>query len=270
MPRDIIYRPTGRALEYSPLAVNLYAGCSHGCLYPCYAPGCAHKKPEDFFGNPEPRKQVIEDLELQAAKWIGEKERVLLCFLTDPYQPIDRECQLTRQALEILHANGFPTAICTKGGSAAFRDFDLMRAGGTQFGQTICFKSEALREKWEPGATSIDNRLATLREAHDTGIYTWISIEPLIDLIEACKVIEAAAPYCDEFRVGGWNYTAETKGRDWKGCAETIRTVLRHSGRRSVMKCDLAKYLSDVHPGQQYRQSPPPPINPETLTGLKI
>jgi DNA repair photolyase len=30
----IIYEPKGRALEYAPLAVNLYRGCSHGCDYP--------------------------------------------------------------------------------------------------------------------------------------------------------------------------------------------------------------------------------------------
>jgi len=28
-----IYEPRGRAGEYAPLAVNLYKGCGHGCVY---------------------------------------------------------------------------------------------------------------------------------------------------------------------------------------------------------------------------------------------
>ena len=27
-----VYRPRGRALEYAPLACNVYRGCSHGCV----------------------------------------------------------------------------------------------------------------------------------------------------------------------------------------------------------------------------------------------
>ena len=42
---NVIYEPKGRAREYSPLACNLYMGCTHGCKY-CYAPACMHKKPE--------------------------------------------------------------------------------------------------------------------------------------------------------------------------------------------------------------------------------
>jgi DNA repair photolyase len=30
-----IYEPAGRAREYSPLALNHFKGCEHGCLY-CY------------------------------------------------------------------------------------------------------------------------------------------------------------------------------------------------------------------------------------------
>jgi len=35
----VIYEPKGMALEYAPLACNLYRGCQHGCRY-CYAPNC--------------------------------------------------------------------------------------------------------------------------------------------------------------------------------------------------------------------------------------
>ena len=34
---SIIYKPKGKALEYSELAANLYRGCGHACTY-CFAP----------------------------------------------------------------------------------------------------------------------------------------------------------------------------------------------------------------------------------------
>jgi DNA repair photolyase len=241
--RPIIYRPKGRALEYAPLAANLYDGCGHRCAYPCYAPGAMHKRAEAFFGDPRPRANVISDLARQAAQWPADKERVLLCFSCDPYQPIDDEHQLTRQALEILHRHGFPTSICTKGGTRAMRDFDVMRSGGTQFGQTICFYDEDLRRKWEPGASSIAHRFDALRAAHDRGIYTWLSLEPVIDLGEALLVIERATPYCDEFRVGRWNYNAEAKGIDWSAWARELHSALQASGRAFLVKDDLARFL---------------------------
>ena len=47
MKLDVVYVPKGAALEYAPLAVNLYTGCSHGCKY-CFAPACLHVTREEF------------------------------------------------------------------------------------------------------------------------------------------------------------------------------------------------------------------------------
>src|SRR3990167_3742067 len=94
---NIVYKPKGKALEYSPLAANLYTGCAHGCLY-CYAPSCMRMNRAEFYGNPRPRPNVIKLLEADCKKLAGCKDRVLLCFTCDPYQPIDDEHQLTRRA----------------------------------------------------------------------------------------------------------------------------------------------------------------------------
>ena len=40
-----IYTPKGPALEYAPLACNLYRGCAHGCLY-CYARASSKRSSE--------------------------------------------------------------------------------------------------------------------------------------------------------------------------------------------------------------------------------
>lgn len=117
---SIIYEPKGRALEYAPLAANLYRGCGHSCSY-CYAPAALRMKRDEFYGNPQPRAGVLEQLEKDARKLAGDARPVLLCFTCDPYQPINDEHQLTRRAIEILNGEGLAVHILTKRGRAAER-----------------------------------------------------------------------------------------------------------------------------------------------------
>jgi DNA repair photolyase len=96
---NVIYEPKGRAREYSELACNLYHGCTHGCLY-CYAPVCMRTTGEDWHSKAEPRAHVLAKLEKDAAALSGDSRKILFCFLSDPYQPIERRERLTRQAYQ--------------------------------------------------------------------------------------------------------------------------------------------------------------------------
>ena len=65
---NVIYEQKGRAREYAPLACNLYMGCTHGCKY-CYAPGCMHKKSEEWHESARARSENVLGLKKTVLNW---------------------------------------------------------------------------------------------------------------------------------------------------------------------------------------------------------
>ena len=197
----VIYEPKGRAGEYCPLALNLYRGCGHGCIY-CYAPDATFMDPEKF-KEAAPRPGIIERLKKNAPKAAqdGATGNVLLSFTSDAYQPINEIHQLTRQAIQILHTNGFNVTILTKGGLRAERDFDLYLPGD-EFATTLTFTDAKRSLEWEPSAALPDERIEVLNIAHAKGIRTWVSLEPVIDPEQTLQLIRITHKFVDLFKVG--------------------------------------------------------------------
>jgi hypothetical protein len=80
----IIYEPRGKAREYSDLAVDLFTGCSHACRY-CYCPAVLRKTIDAWALDPQPRKNVLRELERDARRMQGDKREILLSFMSGPY-----------------------------------------------------------------------------------------------------------------------------------------------------------------------------------------
>ena len=246
----IIYETTGRAREYSELAVNLYQGCAHACYY-CYAPGALHTDRAKFNLLPRLRGDNTMDLierdarDLQAR---GDTRPVLLCFTCDPYQPLNDEHGLARQAIEVLHRCGVPVMILTKGGKRAEQDFDLL-GPGDMFGVTLTLVDDAQSRRWEPGAALPQERIVSLINAHDRGIKTWVSLEPIISYDQTVWLIRLTAPVVDHYKVGKMNHMPGADLHDWKAIAEGVKQVLDDLGADYYIKKDLAKYLEPAAVG---------------------
>ena len=123
----IIYQPRGRAQEYAPLALNIYKGCEHRCLY-CFGPSALQSKRENYFNNPNPKKDVLKRVQKDAQflhNTNSDKE-ILISFIGDPYQPAEIDLGITRHVIEILIQFDLRFTILTKGGIRAERDFDLL------------------------------------------------------------------------------------------------------------------------------------------------
>jgi DNA repair photolyase len=239
---SVIYEPRGKAGEYSNLAVNLYRGCDHRCEY-CYAPSCLYTTREKF-GKPIPRKEIIQKVNFDANKLqAGHIEgSVLLCFTCDPYQPIDEQYQLSRQTIQALHSHKLNVMILTKGGKRAERDFDLLTSDDW-FGVTLTNTEDSLSLKWEPGAALPEERINSLRTAHEKGIKTWVSLEPVLYPDVALDIIRQTYTFVDKFKVGILNYHPHSKSIDWHVFANNVKDLLVELNCEYYLKNDLRRWL---------------------------
>ncbi len=235
----VVYEPKGAAREYAPLAVNLYRGCSHGCGY-CFGPRVLHMKRRKF-AQPALRDGVLDKLEGDCVELRerGCEDEILLCFTCDPYAA-DLDTSPTRRALDIIGRHGLPALVLQQGGIRAARDFDLLERCGFRFGVTLVFADDALRQEWEPHASSVASRILAIRAAHERGIPTWVSLEPVIDPAEALRVIQDLHEYVDEWKVGKVNHMPELEPRvDWVAFRRDVTTLLDSLGATHYLKKSL-------------------------------
>jgi DNA repair photolyase len=241
---SIIYAPRGQAGEYAPLATNPYRGCGHKCAY-CYVPRVTKQDRGEFNEGAVARAGFQEALIRDAAKYelAGITEQVMLSFTTDPYHPGDTD--LTRKVLHTLKAYGLGFCTLTKGGTRALRDIELFRPGRDAFASTLTSLDDAFSQKWERDAALPGDRLAALKAFHDRGIFTWVSLEPTIDVEASLAIVDATHEFVDLYKVGRVNYLEITKTEDWESYTHRMINRLQQLGKAHYIKRDLQKYLPD-------------------------
>lgn len=244
---DIIYAPAGQAGEYAPLATNPYRGCGHKCAY-CYVPQVIKVTREEFDAGAVERKSFLKRLIKDAKKYqaVGSREQVLLSFTTDPYHPGDTI--LTRETLEVLIEHGLGFCTLTKGGTRALRDIDLFRVHRDSFAATLTSLDDAFSRKWERGAALPGERISTLQAFHERGIFTWVSLEPTIDVDASLEIIRETHEFVDLYKVGRVNYLPMTRTTDWADYTRRVADLCCELGVRHYIKHDLQPFLPAGYP----------------------
>jgi len=173
-PRSILVKS-----QVSDYAVNPYIGCQHSCTY-CYA-----RFMKRFTGHREPWGEFV-DVKTNApdllSKEINKKPpgRVWISGVCDPYQPIEKEYELTRKCLEILVGCGWPITVQTKS-PLVFRDTDLfIRSTNIEVGLSIATGDDDIRRLFEPNAPPVKERIKALAGLHDEEIRTYAMIAPML------------------------------------------------------------------------------------------
>jgi DNA repair photolyase len=235
---SIIYPTSGATVDDAAMAANLYNGCSHACTY-CYAPACRRMKRE-VFNQPTLRPNVLDNIAKDVKKTSkGESRRVLFCFTTDCYQPIESEHHITRQAIKLLHGVQKIRVLTKDPARALAEDGDLLMAEDVQLGATISCLDDRIREKYEPGAPSIESRIRAIEQASKAGLYTWLSIEPVLEMDGCLQVLKRLTGVATEIRVGRWNHSQECVDWDWGKFTKEALAILK--GTRYIIKIALWK-----------------------------
>ena len=209
--KTLLYK-TG--VEYGDYTMNHVQGCSHGCLYPCYAfllkKRFGQIKSYEQWIEPVLVSNTLELLDKEIPRLKDKIQSVHLCFTTDPFMHGYPEiADMSIAAIRKLNAAGIKCTALTKG-ILPIALADLSKEN--EYGITFVSLNEEYRAKMEPGAAPYADRLAALRALHDAGCRTWVSMEPyptpnlieqnLHDLLEAVSFV-------DKIIFGRTNYSTE-------------------------------------------------------------
>lgn len=184
--------------------MNLYRGCSHGCIYCDSRSKCYHI--EHDFEDIEVKANAIELLE-DALKRKRKKCMIGTGAMTDPYIPLEYRLGLTRKALELINEYGFGICLQTKS-DRVLRDIDLLREINEKtkavVQMTLTTADENLCKKLEPKVCDTKKRAAALKRLNEAGIPTVVWLDPILPFINDTKEnVSEILEMCAESGVGG-------------------------------------------------------------------
>ena len=194
-------------LPASDYVINPYVGCTHGCRY-CYASFMKR-----FTGHEEKWGEFLDiklcDKKIDLKKISG--KNVFLSSVTDCYNKFEEKYKITRNILEQLVDSDCYLSISTKS-KLILRDIDLFKK---MKNLVVCMSINTLDEKFRndmDNASTIKERMESLKELHNNGIYTVLFMSPIFPFITEWKeIIEETKDYIDEYWFENLNLRGDYK-----------------------------------------------------------
>lgn len=184
--------------------MNIYRGCTHGCIYcdsrsRCY--GFTHE---------------FEDIEVKINAPIlleralkSKRKRCMIGTgaMCDPYLHAEEKLRLTRKCLELIEQYEYGVAIQTKSGMV-LRDIDLLKSINNKakavVQMTMTTYDEALCKVIEPNVSTTQERFETLIQLKKAGIPTVVWLTPILPFINDTEEnIRGILDYCIKAEVKG-------------------------------------------------------------------
>ncbi len=181
--------------------INPYRGCEFGCQY-CYA-RYTHEFMEmwdsrDFERKIYAKSDASELLRAELRRGRDKGLPIALGTATDPYQPAEKQFEITRRMLEVFaDFQGMDLSITTKS-VLILRDLDLHRALARKhrfsIHMTVTTLDERLARLLEPKAPTPAQRLEAVRKLDQARIRVGVNVMPILPgLNDAPHMLEALA-----------------------------------------------------------------------------
>lgn len=184
--------------------MNIYRGCTHGCIYcdsrsKCY--GFTHE-----FEDIEVKINAPQLLE-KALKSKRKKCMIGTGAMCDPYLHIEENLKLTRKCLELIDQYEYGVAVQTKS-TRVLRDMDLLKSINDKtkavVQMTMTTYDETLCKILEPNVSTTKERFETLLQFKEAGIPTVVWLTPILPFINDTEEnIREILEYCVEAGVKG-------------------------------------------------------------------
>ena len=184
--------------------MNLYRGCTHGCIY-CDSRSACYQMKHDF-EDIEVKRDAARILEGQLAR---KRKPCMIATgsMCDPYIHLEEKLTVTRQCLAVIARHGFGLTILTKS-ARILRDLDLLKAINektkcvvqitlTTFDETLC-------RIIEPNVSTTAERFAVLETLRENGIPTVVWLSPILPFINDTEEnLRGLLGYCVKAKVRG-------------------------------------------------------------------
>ena len=175
--------------------MNLYRGCTHGCIYCDSRSNCYQMNHE--FEDIEVKENAIELLENTLRR---KRKRCMIGTgsMSDPYMPLEAQLEYTRKALLLIEKYGFGATLITKS-DRVLRDLDILKHINQKtkavVQMTLTTADEALCKLIEPNVSTTKQRFESLKILRDNNIPTVVWLCPVLPYINdtednICRILD--------------------------------------------------------------------------------
>ena len=239
--REILTKTSGFIRSYD-FTLNPYRGCSFGCSY-CYAAFFTRdQQQQDTWGQWVSAKENAGRLILGLAPHAMDGRSIYMSSVTDPYQPVERQAEITREVLENLADRHAPRLVVQTRSPLVVRDSDLFaqiaaKGGRVQVNMTVTTDDDEVRRAFEPGCPTNAARLKAVAKLNEASIQTCVTMTPLLTVRDVDAFAESLlATGCRRFISQSFHFekgefVAQTREIAFRAMAERLQCGLHEFQR---------------------------------------
>ncbi|WP_296881213.1 radical SAM protein [uncultured Methanobrevibacter sp.] len=187
----------------SDYGINLYRGCTHGCIY-CDSRSEIYQLKHKF-EDIEVKENAVELLKKELIR--RKPFMVVTGAMTDPYIPIEKRLQHVRKCLELIYRYGYGFSCLTKS-DLILRDLDLLKKINEKTKVvvqiTLTVANDELCKKIEPNVSQTSKRVEVLERLNENNIPAVVWLSPILPYINDTEQnINSILDWCIDTNVKG-------------------------------------------------------------------